>query len=323
MAYARARLAAAGLAVGVAVLVGGCSSSGGSASTAAAKAPAALAPGDAPKAAGSAAKPGVGGPGTGGSGTASVAPVGTAVGARKLAYSGQLSVQVEDVPRAVTAAHAVLAGSGDAYLADEETAPVTDGGSKPPYARLTLKVPSAGYDRTLDELSRLGRVLSRQSRAEDLTQQVADVDSRLKSQQASVERVRALMGEAKSLPDVVTLEAELGRREADLESLQHQQQELAAQTSLSTVTLELQARGGATSAPAKHPEGFWQAVGSGLAGGWHALVTVLRGIAVTLAAVAPFLLVLAPLGWMVRRLRAKRPAPELPQRELPQTEDLP
>ena len=60
--------------------------------------------------------------------------------------------------------------------------------------------------------------LDRTAKAEDVTDQVVDVDSRIKSQRASVARVRELMDRATKLSDVVELEGELSNREADLEA---------------------------------------------------------------------------------------------------------
>ncbi len=190
--------------------------------------------------------------------------------------------------------------------------PAEDGPAGAVTGQIVLRVPSAAYQRTLDELAGLGRTVSRSSQADDLTQQVVDVTSRVQSQQASVERVRALMADATSLADIVSLESELGRRQADLESLQRQQQELASQTSLSTITLDLRRTEAAVAPPAKKADGFWASVGSALSGGWHVLAAIVRGLLIAVAAFAPFLLVVAPVGavlWYVRRRRAAGRAP--------------
>lgn len=322
MAHRRHRsvLAVAGFVTAATVLVSGCGeSSGGGArsSAAAARAPQAA---DAQKAAGDQKAAGAGaaqpGPGT----PAPAAPTAPTAPAdpRLIAYSAQLSVRAKDVGRAVGEARSLTAAGGGYVSAESESGGdeggAYGGGGNPPGARLTVKVPSASYQQTLDRFSGLGAVVSRTSQAEDLTQQVVDVNSRLKSQQASVDRVRALMNEAKSLSDVVSLEAELSRREADLESLQRQQQELSGRTSLSTITLEVYAENTPVAGPKKHQDGFWHSIGGALGGGWHVFGAILRGLLIAVAAVAPFLLVLAPLGWMAWRLR-RRPARALAAEE--------
>ncbi|MDH6127875.1 DUF4349 domain-containing protein [Kitasatospora sp. GP82] len=307
----RPALAAAGsIAVTAALLLGGCSgSSGGSARPAAARGDAAAGAAQGP--AKEPARPGAGAP--------SPAPSATgpsAVAARLISYTGQITVATGNVDKTADDARALAETTGG-YVADESVTGAQPGPDGEPAsggsvsAHLTLKVPSASYEQTFDRVAGLGTVETRSSQAEDLTQQVVDIDSRLKSQQASVDRVRALMAEARSLSDVVSLESELSRREADLESLQHQQQELSGRTSLSTITLQLQKQ---TATPAARPgkaDGFWSSVGGALVGGWDVLVAILRGLLIACAALAPFLLLLAPLGalaWhLLRRRRQSRP----------------
>ena len=55
-------------------------------------------------------------------------------------------------------------------------------------------------------------------KAQDVTTEVADVDSRLRTAQASVDRLRTLLGEARTAADLVVVEAALAKRESDLEA---------------------------------------------------------------------------------------------------------
>lgn len=274
--------------------------------------------GAAPAQPSAAEKPG-GAPATGGAGQPGAVPV---ADTRLIAYTAQLSLRSKDVPGVLAKARE-LASSAGGYVGAET---VSGGGDENAgqSGQITVKVPSAAFPQTLDQLAALGEVLSRRSQADDLTQQVADVSSRLQTQQASVDRVRALMAQAKSLGEITSLESELSRREADLESLQKQLKELSARTSLSTVTLDVRREpkpvDDRPDAREKKDEGFWGSVGSALGGGWDGLVAVLRAVAVAIAAVTPFLLVLAPAGLVFRLVRRRRtagpgtPVPPMPVR---------
>ncbi|MFE6871719.1 DUF4349 domain-containing protein [Kitasatospora sp. NPDC057692] len=296
-----------------AALAAGCSASdGGGARDNAAAAPAQATAGEAAKgdsALGAPAEAAPAAPGAAATGRAagpaSAAPV---VDARQIAYSAQLTVRAAKVDEALARARGLAVAAGGYVSA--ETASGTGGTGPivtPQSGQVTVKVPSAAFQQTLDQLAGLGEVLSRRSQAEDLTQQVADVNSRMQSQQASVDRVRALMAQAKTLAEIVSLESELSRREADLESLQKQVKELSARTSLSTITLDVRPQEAARpDAPAaeEEDEGFWASVGSALGGGWHVLFTIVRGLFVAVAALLPFLLVAVPIAaavWAVRR----------------------
>ncbi|WAL74261.1 DUF4349 domain-containing protein [Kitasatospora sp. YST-16] len=314
----RVRRAGAAGALAAVLLLAGCSADGerssGSAAAADAKGPARTqgAPAAAPGSGGAA--PGSAGATAGaGSGGTTAATTGTAAATdRQIAYQAKLTLRVDAVDDARTKAVDLVVRAGG-YVAAEN---LRGGTGDTAQSTLTLKVPSAAYQATLDGLGGLGTRLGLSSQADDLTQQIADTDSRVKSMQASVDRVRALMADAKSLSEVVSLEGELTRRESDLESLQRQQQQLTARTSLSTVTLELVTRQPVHVEPKEEETGFWASVGHGLSNGWHALVTLVRVLLVALAAVAPFLVLLAPLGWLLRRrLRARRTgSPAVPPR---------
>ncbi|MFJ1704120.1 DUF4349 domain-containing protein [Kitasatospora sp. NPDC088346] len=290
-------------AVAAVLLLSGCSASSGGADSAANRA---AAPAAAPEAGNPAAADGKAAPGDakaaagGGASQPSAAP---AVDPKYIEFKAQLSLEVKDVRKAADAATAAVQAAGG-YVGSQSVS----GGD----AQLTLKVPSTGHQQALDQLAALGtRTLRLTSQAEDLTQQVVDVDSRVRTQQASVDRVRALMADAKTLAEVVSLESELSRREADLESLKSQQQKLSARTSFSTITLELHAERAPAAEPAKKKDGFWASVGRAAAGGWHVLVALFQGLLVALAAIAPFLLVAVPAGllvWLLRRRRPRRSA---------------
>jgi len=302
------RTGAAGVLAAV-LLLAGCSASGGTADSASEAKAVGAAPAGAPADGGKAA-----GAGGAGAGAATAVPSAGASGQpvnRQIAYQARMTIKVDSLEAARDKA-VDLVGQAGGYTAGESRRGAGAGAE----ATLTLKVPSESYQRTVDALAGLGQRLAMSSQSDDLTGQIADVDSRIKSMRASVDRVRALMADAKTLAEVVSLESELTRRESDLEALERQQQELTSRTSLSTVTLDLLTDDQRpTGAVVKHKDGFWASVGHALSGGWHALLTVLHGLLVVLAAGAPFLLVLAPLGWLFlrhRRTHPRRPRPPAP-----------
>ncbi|GLW52577.1 DUF4349 domain-containing protein [Kitasatospora phosalacinea] len=315
----RVRRAGAAGAVAAVLLLAGCSASSDGSGSAAAPAAARPEGGAQARDEAAAAAPGKAdgtvGSGAGNSTAGTAGTAGTAQAAnRQIAYQAKLTLRVDAVDDARTEAVDLVTRAGG-YVAEEDQ---RGGKGDSTQSTLTLKVPSASYQATLDGLGKLGTRLSLSSQADDLTEQIADVDSRLKSMQASVDRVRALMADAKTLSEVVSLEGELTRRESDLESLQRRQQELSSRASLSTVTLELMTPYQTHVEPKKKETGFWASVGDGLSNGWEALVALVRVLLVALAALAPFLVLLAPLAWLLRRrLRTRRTgSPAVPPRPM-------
>ncbi|MFF0711320.1 DUF4349 domain-containing protein [Streptomyces bauhiniae] len=227
--------------------------------------------------------------------------------------TASLEVEVRDVPGALAKARQVTEDAGG-YVGEESTDRDDDGSER---TRVVLRVPSERYEAVLGSLQGTGKLLRRTARAQDVTDQVVDVDSRIKSQRASVARVRELMDRADKLTDVVALEGELSSREADLESLLAQQASLKDRTGLATITLSLAGKGAHPSADDDTP-GFLDA----LSGGWHAFLTMLRWIALVVGAVLPFAALLALLVFLWRRVvrprLPRRPAPAPVSGSLPQ-----
>lgn len=177
-------------------------------------------------------------------------------------------------------------------------------------ATLTLHIPANQFDRALGQLSALvpsDKVRSRSETAEDVTEQLVDVQSRIATQRTSVQRVRDLLAKATSLADVVQIEGELTKREADLESLEKREQTLTGQVALSQVTVKV---GKDTTPPLARQDsgGFLSA----LAGGWHAFLATGGVLLQVLGALLPFLVALGIPGVILARrwLRRRKPAVE-------------
>ncbi len=217
--------------------------------------------------------------------------------------TANLRVRVESVPSAVDKVRDAAADAGG--LIGSETTDRDGKGNE--RSRIVLRIPQEKYAEVLEALEGTGKVLERSDKAEDVTEQVVDVDSRIKSQQASVARIRELMDKATKLSDVVTLEGELSTRQADLESLLAQQASLKDRTSLATITLHLTETGEKPAPKGDDDPGFLDA----LSGGWNALVNVAKWVVIVLAAIAPWagLLLVLFLAWRLLGSRLPRRTP--------------
>ncbi|MFJ3877469.1 DUF4349 domain-containing protein [Streptomyces sp. NPDC090077] len=214
--------------------------------------------------------------------------------------TGTLGIETAEPQKALAAARTAAEGAGG-YVGNESTERGRDGRLT---STLTLRVPGERFDAVIGALEGSGKLLNRKVEAQDVTEKVADVDSRVKSQQASVARVREMMEKASALSDVVMLEGELSRRQSDLESLLAQQNALKDQTAMGTITVSV-------SEPAAVPEERKEeepGLGDALAGGWSLFVTLVRYLALALAAVLPFGVAAALLVLGFKAYRRIRPA---------------
>jgi hypothetical protein len=207
---------------------------------------------------------------------------------RSIIYSGTMTVQVKDVNAAAAQAIAFATGAGGFVGADNRH---IDGQSST--ATVTLRVPAAKFQDTLDQLKGIGDEKSRQVSAQDVTDQVVDVESRIATAQASVDRIRALLAKAQTIGEITSLESELSRRESDLESLQARKRKLDGLTALSTITVVLQG----PEAPTVSEEDTGILVG--LRHGWDAFVASLRVALTVLGWLLPWLAFLGLPIWLV------------------------
>jgi hypothetical protein len=224
----------------------------------------------------------------------------------RLTKSASLSLQVKNIDAAAAQVRTVASGL-QAQVLNEQIGTGSPGGPTPlqsksdvasGFGTLTLSVPADKLDTALDQLARIGTtVLARNLSTQDVTAQYIDTTSRVKTMRASVDRVRALMVQAKDLGQVVALESELSRRQADLESLESQLTALKNSVARSTLSVSL-------STPVNAPVAQAGFV-AGLRSGWDAFAGSARGLFTAIGAVLPFALffalIAAPIAWWLRK----------------------
>jgi hypothetical protein len=227
---------------------------------------------------------------------------------RAIVYTGSITVQVANVDQAATQATAIATAAGGFIGADKRS---RDSGR--PTAILELRVPSGKFGGAVDELARLGRQEARNVDTDDVTQESIDLDAKITSQRASVGRTRALFAQAKTISEIVSVEGELSKREAELATLEARKRKLDDLTALSTITATLLGPSPTAAVPKKDDDdkaGFLD----GLRTGWNGFLGALSVVLAILGFLLPFAAVLgipALLAWRILR-RRRRPAPTTP-----------
>jgi uncharacterized protein DUF4349 len=308
------RTASAAAAVAALVLLSGCSSSGDSDSGSAGSSSSDEGGGSAREVA-SAPEPAqadadsAGGVRDAADSSASGSGSGSAPGpeAQKVISTGTVQLRSDDVPQAIFDVRKVV----DAHrgtVAEDDTETDEDGQAL--RSRMVLRVPTADFDDAMSELEGVATLAASQRESADVTTEVLDVDVRVQAQQRSIDRIQVLFDNATSIKDIVDVEGELSRRQADLASLEAQQRYLADQTSLSTITVAVD-RTPEHVKPKPEPKDHTGFI-AGLGGGWDALKAFLVGVATVSGALLPWLvlaLVLVIPGWpLYRRLRRRQTA---------------
>jgi hypothetical protein len=152
---------------------------------------------------------------------------------RSIIFTANITIEVEDVVAAGAEISNAVAGLGGILFGQETTT------GEFPRSVLTIKVPPARFDDALDRLAGVGTLISQSVFADDVTDRVVDLESRITTAEVSVDRLRTLLEAAISIEDVVELESELVRRETDLEVLRGQLRTLEDAVSLATIVIVL------------------------------------------------------------------------------------
>jgi hypothetical protein len=276
-------------------------SSGGEARAAAG---AALAPAALPANSAAGQASGNGAAGQGGTGTtARLAP------ASSIIYTAQLTVRAQSVSSAAAQATQIAESAGG-YVSNETTSADPAHPSQAT-ASVQLKIPVGTYPATLSQLSdRLGTRLALQQQAQDVTEQVADVNSEVTSDEAAIAQLRDLLSRAGSVSELLSVQNQINTEESALESMQAQQRALSHETTYATVTLTIL---GPTAKPLVHRTKAPPSLASGLGAGWRALRITVAWTLAFLGAVAPFAVLAALFVYLIYRGRRwvihRRPAP--------------
>jgi hypothetical protein len=219
-----------------------------------------------------------------------------------LISKGNVALTADDVALARADVQRIVDGLfGE--VAQEKTEADDDGEIE--RARMVLRIPSTKFAESMEALEDVAGLISTSTNVDDVTTEVIDTDIRVQLQRRSIDRIQLLLDRAQSIRDIVSIESQLSRRQADLGSLERQQAYLADQTSMATITVSLERTREKSEQSEKDEKGFL----AGLDQGWTALKELTVSGLTAGGAVLPFALVLllvAIPGWpLLRRLRRR------------------
>jgi len=149
-----------------------------------------------------------------------------------LIWRANLALEVWSVSNAVRAAIAEAERQGG-YVEQK-----SDNGEEA--ATLKLRVPVKAFTAAVTNLETLGTVTARDVQGEDVTEQYIDVAARLKNKIVLRNRLQQLLDQAKEVKDILAIETELNRVQADIDSMEGRIKALKGQADLATVNLHLE-----------------------------------------------------------------------------------
>ncbi len=122
------------------------------------------------------------------------------------------------------------------YVASSESAGF---GGQSPSAIIDLRVPSGQLDSFIDVISGYGVVLSKQLSSEDVTDQLIDLDARLKTLKLQESKYQGLVAKVTKISEIHELETRLGEIRTEIERISATRKSMLDRASLSELKVTL------------------------------------------------------------------------------------
>jgi len=236
---------------------------------------------------------------------------GDAAADRAIIRNGRMVVEVENYSATANAIAARARTSGG-YVSDSNRELHRDDGETWYTGYIVVRVPSEEYEPTQSMVSKQGTVRSEETTTKDVTDKLVDLEARLTNLRERRDRLRTFYEQANSTAELLRIEEELSSVQSDIERLEAQKRSLEQRVAYSTLRVEIHEPAPEPSAQ-QVPYHERSLVAAFLSSVTDVYVFT-RGLLVTAASLAPWLVVLAVPVVGGRRLLRGRSLPLLGRR---------
>ena len=160
----------------------------------------------------------------------------SATAGRLIAYQVSMVIEVKEFDPAKQKLLQVVEQAGG-YVAQASTAETPN---QPRSASLTVRVPADKLSTVLQQIRSLGRVRQDQLSTEEVTEQVVDLEARLKNARSTEQRlIDVLNNRTGKVGDILQVEQEISRTRENIERMEAQRQNLMKRVEMATVNITL------------------------------------------------------------------------------------
>jgi hypothetical protein len=157
------------------------------------------------------------------------------VGNKMVIKDAELEVLVQNTDVAIAQVNQLTADYGGYIISTQSW--YTDGFK---HATLRLGIPSASFETVLNQLRDLSlRVIKETASGQDVSNEYVDLQSKLTNLEATADRVRDFLNDAKTIEETLTVSAQLAELEAQIEQVKGQMRYYEGRSAYSTVTVNL------------------------------------------------------------------------------------
>jgi hypothetical protein len=161
--------------------------------------------------------------------------------AHMIIKNGDIKLQVEDTDVAMARATQVVGDVGGYIISSRVWDQPYGDGKNYKYATITIGVPVEQFERTLNRLREISvKVLDENASGEDVTNQFVDMQSQVTNLEATRDRIKSFLDDAKTVDEALRINAELANVEAQIEQIKGQMNYLKDRSAYSTITINLE-----------------------------------------------------------------------------------
>ncbi|MDO7847364.1 DUF4349 domain-containing protein [Hymenobacter sp. M29] len=216
---------------------------------------------------------------------------------RLLIYHADLRLKVTNLPRASASLDSLVHRNGGYLSASTEVR--ADGEWR---QAMTIRVAPARFQPLMAALGGVGTVEEKKLTTDDVTAQHADVAARLTTKRAVEKRYIDLLARAKKISEVLEIEGKIGEVREEIESTESRLKTLNDEVAYSTISLTCY-----QPLPQTVPEAPVVSFASRAAESFYLGWTIITSLVIGLVALWPFLLLTSIIWWAVRALAAAQP----------------
>ncbi len=184
---------------------------------------------------------------------------------KKIIKTGNMTVEVRDLAASKVRIDSLVSRSGGYYALEN----YNDYGYRS--YTLQVRIPVRSYEDFIASVEKgPGKVTQKEIKAQDVTEQFVDLETRLANKRSYLERYRGLLKQARNIEEILEVETHIRQLEEEIESVEGRLRYLGDQVSYSSLRLVLQQ----DTPVVKEKMEFWTKLKDALHTGWNILVHI-------------------------------------------------
>lgn len=207
---------------------------------------------------------------------------------KKLVKTGNITLKSRRIEQSKAYLDQALQSVNGYY--DKESFTKTDGELR---YTLRLRVPEEKFNQLLLAVNRgSDEIISKNIRAEDVSEEYNDIETRLKSKRAYLKRYQEIMSKAKNVDELLQIEGQVRLLIEEIESQEGRMRFLDNRSEYGTINIRLFKTLPHKMVEQTDEEGFGTHAADSFSTGWHAVT----GFVLWLLSIWPLLIILVPAG---------------------------